>query len=187
MKLDAYREQLARQTTAARAARRAFDAEAKSQRTKSPTDASVALEVAEGIAAHPVASIALELQGADVGAFVAAAESELSKRIGDHSLASDPTSERAYRERTSERGSVPVARTMGRGCELRCGECEACEACSYELLDGAPVGCPESLRAARLEARATASDAYWSRRTESRNEGLSKSQRRRARRNGVTR
>ncbi len=59
----------------------------------------------------------------------------------------------------TELGAVPVYRTMHR---CTCAADVAC-ACvqSYPMLDGAPVGAPESLDAARAELRAIASDAAW--------------------------
>lgn len=56
------------------------------------------------------------------------------------------------------------------------------EADEYGVLDGAPVGRPESLQGARRESQAAASDAYWAARIAARDAGLTKSQRRRARR-----
>jgi hypothetical protein len=51
----------------------------------------------------------------------------------------------------TENGAVPVHRTMGRGTE----------ADAYPMLDGAPVGRPESLDAHEAEAEAEASARYW--------------------------
>jgi hypothetical protein len=69
-------------------------------------------------------------------------------------------------------GHVPVARTFARGCAERCGACESCLACEYPVLDGAPVGVPESLRAFIRERIAQASDAHWARRNERADAGV---------------
>lgn len=148
---------------------------------------------ADTVAAAPDTFDAGETERA--AAMVAAVEADMSRRIGDASLEYDRTSAATERPRivTGAKGrqyavaghvsSADRARAMGRGTE----------ADEYEVLDGAPVGCPESLAARRAvigaalaEVQAERSEAYWNARIEARNAGLSKSQRRRARR-GVQR
>lgn len=83
--------------------------------------------------------------------------------------------------RRTENGAVPVHRTFGRGTE----------ADDYELLRGAPVGSPVSLAGQRSLAASVVrewSDIEATKRAEAylsgRGRALTKSQRRRARRNG---
>jgi hypothetical protein len=105
--------------------------------------ADAALRTAERIASAPDVVAALDAAGADVAALVASAE----RAVGVAHRGSTGRTVSLPSTRRTESGAVPVHRTMGRGTD----------ADAYELLDGAPVGRPESLDAQRAEASAR----YW--------------------------
>jgi hypothetical protein len=111
-----------------------------------------ALADAERIASHPDIADLLGTLGADIGALVATAEHAVGVALRE----STHRTERLPSTRRDVNGLVPVHRTMGRGTD----------ADHYELLDGAPVGTPETLDAAVYEARAVANDAAWARANE---------------------
>jgi hypothetical protein len=119
--------------------------------------AEAALALAERVASHPDVVDALEVCGASPVALVVAAGLAVGRALRE----STRRTERLPSTRRDIVGAVPVHRTMGHGCRERCGKCEDCIACTYEILAGAPVGTPESLETARAEARATAADAAW--------------------------
>lgn len=109
----------------------------------------VQLAVLERIASHVDVVDAIAAAGANFGALVSAAEADLASRL----VPSTGRTTVLPSARRTEVGALPVARTFGRGTE----------ADHYSMLDGAPVGAPESLVAARLEARAARNDAAWER------------------------
>jgi hypothetical protein len=114
--------------------------------------ADAALALAERIASSPEVVTALEVAGASPAALVVAAGLAVGRALRE----STHRTERLPSTRRDMNGAVPVHRTMGRGTE----------ADDYELLNGAPVGRPESLEAARAEAQAAATDAAWALRNE---------------------
>ncbi len=109
--------------------------------------ADATLALAERIKATVDVASALETAGASIDALVATAEAS----VGAALRASTERTVQLPSARRDMPGHVPVARTFGRGTE----------ADAYEILDGAPVGTPESLAGALREARAIANENEW--------------------------
>lgn len=144
--LKTYRETLATRTAQAAADRARFDRAASLQRATSPEERALAL--LERLETYPdLADAVATATGADVGALVAYHSANVAQAARGGSERTECLDSRSR----TERGSVPVQRTMGRGTD----------ADHYPLLDGAPVGTPESLDGFRAERAAVASDVAW--------------------------
>jgi hypothetical protein len=125
--------------------------------------ADAALLLAERIAAAPDTVAVLETAGADVAALVAVSELAVGLALRESTY----RTERLDSTRRTEQGTVPVRYTFGRGTE----------ADEYPLLDGAPVGCPETLRSYGRERAAAADEQRWARQCARAEQGLTVSRR----------